>query len=75
MHAKLLRMQLAILINTLIFTVILRGNAGSLAAWERGFALWMLFTTLAFHRLAAGIVRASVLESMAPPDAVVVSFP
>lgn len=61
-HAKLLRMQLAILINTLIFTVILRGNAGSLAAWERGFALWMLFTTLAFHRLAAGIVRASVLE-------------
>ncbi|WP_337171958.1 putative ABC exporter domain-containing protein [Gemmatimonas aurantiaca] len=61
-HAKLVRMQLAILLNTLIFTVILRGNAGSLAAWERALALWILFTTLAFHRLAASIVRASVIE-------------
>jgi len=61
-HAKLLRMQIAILLNTLIFTVILRGNAGSLAAWQRGFALWILFTTLAFHRLSAGIVRASAVE-------------
>ncbi|HEY0931388.1 MAG TPA: putative ABC exporter domain-containing protein [Gemmatimonas sp.] len=61
-HAKLVRMQLAILLNTVIFTIILRGNAGSLAAWQRGLALWMLFTTLAFHRLAAGIVRASAIE-------------
>lgn len=61
-HAKLVRMQLTIFLNTLIFTVILRGNAGSLAAWERALALWVLFTTLSFHRLAASIVRASLME-------------
>lgn len=61
-HAKLLRMQLAILVNTLIFSVLFRGNAGELASWERGLALWVIFSTLALHRLGAAIVRASALE-------------
>ncbi len=61
-HAKLLRMQLAILLNTLIFSVLFRGNAGELASWERGLALWVIFSTLALHRLGAAIVRASALE-------------
>ncbi|MFO0095901.1 MAG: putative ABC exporter domain-containing protein [Gemmatimonadaceae bacterium] len=61
-HAKLLRLQVAILVNTLIFTVIFRGNAASLASWERALGLWMLFSTLALHRLGSSIVRASALE-------------
>lgn len=60
-QAKLARMQIVILLNTLIFTVILSGDSSSLAAWQRGLALWILFTTLAFHRLGATIVRASIL--------------
>ncbi len=61
-HAKLLRMQLAILVNTLIFSVLFRGNAGELASWERGLALWVVFSTLSLHRLGAAIVRTSALE-------------
>lgn len=61
-HAKLLRMQLAILVNTLIFSVLFRGNAGELGSWERGLALWIVFSTLALHRLGAAIVRASAME-------------
>ena len=47
---KLLRMQLAILVNTLIFTVLFRGHAGSLASWERALGLWVVFSTLSLHR-------------------------
>lgn len=61
-HTKLLRMQLAILVNTLIFTVIFRGDAASLVSWERGLGLWMLFSTMALHRLGSSIVRASAIE-------------
>ncbi len=61
-QAKLLRMQLVILVNTLIFSVLFRGNAGEAASWERGLALWVVFSTLALHRLGAAIVRTSALE-------------
>ncbi len=61
-HAKLVRLQLAILLNTLIFSVLLRGDADQLASWERGVALWIIFSTLALHRLGAAIVRASAVE-------------
>lgn len=61
-HAKLLRLQVAILVNTLIFTVIFRGDAASIVSWQRALGLWMLFSTLALHRLGASIVRASALE-------------
>ena len=61
-HAKLLRMQLAILLNTLIFSVLLRGGGGSVEGWQRGLSLWMLFSTLALHRLGASIVHANAVE-------------
>jgi hypothetical protein len=61
-HAKLVRMQLAILVNTLIFTVLFRGHAGSLASWERALALWVVFSTLSLHRLGASIVRSSAID-------------
>ena len=61
-HTKLLRLQLAILLNTTIFTVILRGDLGSLASWQRALGLWIMFSTLSLHRLGASIVRASALE-------------
>jgi ABC-2 type transport system permease protein len=61
-HTKLLRMQLAIFVNTIIFSVIFRGNATQLATWERALGWWMLFSTLAMHRVGASIVRTSALE-------------
>ncbi|MBC8087453.1 MAG: hypothetical protein H7Z40_09305 [Phycisphaerae bacterium] len=61
-HAKLVRGQLAILINVLIWSVFLRGGATSAAGWQRGIALWLLFSTLTLHRLGAAIVRANALE-------------
>jgi len=61
-QTKLLRMQLSIFLNTVIFSVIFRGNAAQLATWERGLGWWMLFSTLAMHRLGASIVRANAVE-------------
>jgi len=61
-HTKLLRMQLAIFVNTMVFSVIFRGDATQLATWERAVGWWMLFSTLAMHRVAASIVRTSALE-------------
>ncbi|AMW03965.1 hypothetical protein GEMMAAP_02190 [Gemmatimonas phototrophica] len=61
-HTKLLRMQLAIFVNTIIFSVIFRGNATQLATWERALGWWMLFSTLAMHRMGASIVRANAVE-------------
>ncbi|MEN9816340.1 MAG: hypothetical protein RLZ32_220 [Gemmatimonadota bacterium] len=61
-HAKLLRLQLVIFFNTVIFSILLRGGAGTGAGWRRGLALWMLFSALALHRLGVAIVRAGLLE-------------
>ncbi len=61
-HAKLVRMQLVILLNTLIFSVLLRGSGGTVEGWQRGLSLWMLFSTLALHRLGATIVHANAME-------------
>lgn len=61
-HAKLLRLQIAIFVNTLIWSVLLRGGGGSLEAWRRGLSLWIVFSVLALHRLGASIVRANATE-------------
>ncbi len=61
-HSKLLRIQLAILFNTVIFSVLLRGGGGSAEGWRRGIALWIGFSVLALHRLGAALVRANALE-------------
>ena len=59
-HAKLLRAQLLILVNTVIWSVILRGEGTQLSAWLRALALWVLFSTLHLHRLGAALTGASV---------------
>lgn len=61
-HTKLLRIQLAILANTIIFSVLLRGGGGSAEGWRRGIALWIGFSVLSLHRLGAALVRANALE-------------
>ncbi|MEO7998770.1 MAG: putative ABC exporter domain-containing protein [Gemmatimonadaceae bacterium] len=61
-HAKLLRGQVSILINIFIWSVLLRGNAASAAGWQRGLALWFLFSTITLHRLGAALVRTNALE-------------
>lgn len=54
-HSKLLRAQIAILLNVLIWSVLLRGAATG--GWQRGISLWILLSTFSLHRLAAAIVR------------------
>lgn len=65
-HAKLVRTQIAILLNTIIFSVLLRGNSTSAAGWRRGLALWVIFSVFSLHRLGASIVRANALEHARP---------
>ena len=65
-YAKLTRTQLAILLSTVIYSVLLRGGGGSLQGWRRGIAIWIGFSVLALHRLGAAIVRANALEHERP---------
>lgn len=65
-HTKLLRTQISILLNTIIFSVLLRGGGGTAAGWRRGLALWVGFSVLALHRLGAAIVRANAIEHERP---------
>lgn len=61
-QAKLLRGQLAILFNVIVWVVLLRGGGGSLDGWQRGFALWILFSTFTLHRLATALVRLNLAQ-------------
>lgn len=56
-QSKLLRGQIAILANVLIWVILLRGGASTIEGWQRGVALWLLFSTFTLHRLAAALVR------------------
>jgi ABC-2 type transport system permease protein len=57
---KLARAQLIILVNTVIWAVILRGEGLHLASWRRALGLWVLFSTLHLHRLGAALSTASL---------------
>jgi hypothetical protein len=57
---KLLQMQVLIVFSALLWLLILGPSRGS--AWLRGIALWVLFSTLYLHRVAASLVRASAAE-------------
>jgi hypothetical protein len=59
---KLFRAQLVILINAVIFIFLLRRGIGFLPSGYRAISLWVLFTTLNFHRIGAALVRASWIE-------------
>ena len=61
-HYKLLRAQLAIFASTVIWVVILRGGGAHLSGWLRALSLWVLFSTLHLHRLAASLVHASAAQ-------------
>lgn len=58
--SKLLRAQLVVLVNTVLWSVILRGEGLHLEAWRRAAGLWVLFSTLYLHRLGAALSTASV---------------
>lgn len=59
---KLLRSQLLILFNSLLWTLILARERFGASAWLRAISIWVLLTTISFHRLGASFVRTSLLE-------------
>lgn len=59
---KLLRSQLLILFNALLWTMILSRERFGVSPWLRVISIWVLLTTLSFHRLGASFVRTSLAE-------------
>ena len=59
---KLVRAQAAIVISSVIWVFILRRGSSSNSALLAALSFWVLFSTLAMHRLAAALVRASAAE-------------
>lgn len=56
---KLFKAQIAVLINSLIWVFILRRGNVLLPSPMRAISIWVLFSTLSFHRLGAALVRSS----------------
>lgn len=59
---KLLRNQILILFNSLLWTLILARERFGASPWLRALSIWILLTTISFHRLGASFVRTSLLE-------------
>jgi ABC-2 type transport system permease protein len=59
---KLLRSQLLILFNSVLWTLILSRERLGVSSWLRMISIWILLTTLSFHRLGASFVRTSLSE-------------
>ena len=59
---KLLHSQLFILFNALLWTLILSRERFGVSPWLRVISIWVLLTTLSFHRLGASFVRTSLSE-------------
>jgi ABC-2 type transport system permease protein len=59
---KLLRSQILILFNALLWTLILSRERFGVSSWLRVISIWVLLTTLSFHRLGASFVRTSLSE-------------
>jgi ABC-2 type transport system permease protein len=59
---KLLRSQLLILFNALLWTLILSRERFGVSSWLRVVSIWVMLTTLSFHRLGASFVRTSLAE-------------
>jgi hypothetical protein len=57
---KLLRAQIAILFNVVIWVVLLRRGGAELPPLMRAVGIWILFTTTHLHRLSAALVRSSI---------------
>src|ERR1044072_4697764 len=54
--------QVAVLINTLVWVFLLRRGNVHLPGYARALGIWVLFSTLNLHRLAAALVRSSGKE-------------
>lgn len=59
---KLVRGQLPLLFNTLIWVLLLNAGRAELPAWARFIGLWALFVTIFLHRLGASLVRTAWAE-------------
>lgn len=59
---KLLRAQVLLLVNVLVWTVLIRRSSTASATLLHAFALWVLFSTLFLHRLGAALVRSEARE-------------
>jgi len=59
---KLIRGQLPLLFNVLIWVLLLSAGHPALPAWARGIGLWLLFCTISLHRLGSSLVRTSWAE-------------
>jgi putative ABC exporter len=59
---KLLHSQLLILFNALLWTLILSRERFGVSPWLRAISIWVLLTTLSFHRLGASFVRTSISQ-------------
>ena len=59
---KLVRAQLAILVSSVIWVFLLRRGSASLPGVLSALGFWVLFMTLACHRLGAALARASSQE-------------
>jgi ABC-2 type transport system permease protein len=59
---KLLRSQLLILFNALLWTLILSRERFGVSSWIRVISIWVMLTTLSFHRLGASFVRTSLAQ-------------
>jgi ABC-2 type transport system permease protein len=61
-HFKLLRTQLVILFNTVLWTLLLSRERLGVSTWLRAASVWIILTTLSLHRLGASFVRTSLSE-------------
>ncbi len=59
---KLFRLQIATLISTLIWVVLIRRGSGDLSPIARAIGLWTGFATLSMHRIGAALVQTSILQ-------------
>jgi hypothetical protein len=60
---KLFRAQRLVILNVLVWAVLLRqGNRSGPGGLAYGLALWVFFSTVAFHRLGVALTRESVIE-------------
>src|SRR6266436_545784 len=61
-HFKLLRSQAAILVTTLLLTLVTRRFGGGTSAWIRASGWWLVLSTLNLHTLGASFARTRLLE-------------
>lgn len=59
---KLVRAQMAVLFNVMLWTLLLSLEPFGVSVWLRAVSLWVLLTTLSLHRLGASFVRSGLLE-------------